>query len=93
MTDAELTVLCVSKVRKNWQANLKSVQSDVSGSMGPLKVSSNFTGFFEERAFTVAIASKWQRKAHINVLELEALLLAIRHARRSPVMTLQRVYF
>lgn len=41
----------------------------------------------------MAIASKWSKKEPINVLELEALLLGIRHARRSPATTLKRDLF
>lgn len=42
-------------------------------------VSASFRDFFSSRPFTVAISSQWRRGAHINVLELEALLLALRH--------------
>lgn len=42
-------------------------------------VSDEFRMFFAARPFTVAVSTQWRRKAHINVLELEALLLALRH--------------
>lgn len=93
VTPTEHQVLCESRVRKNWQSYLQVSLADAKAVSGPLKVSRVFTAFFEERLFTVAIAGKWRRKTHINALELEALLLAVRHARRSPQTTLHRVYF
>lgn len=104
VTSVERELLCESRVRKNWQAGLQSRMQTISAhdsrhagikslKTGPLKVSREFTAFFEQRAFTVAISSKWSKGSHINVLELEALLLGVRHARRSQATTLQRVLF
>lgn len=93
VTPIERSLLCESRVRKNWQTTLRTLSMGASEAVGPLQVSTAFTDFFERRPFTVAIAGKWKQKVHINALELEALLLAVRHARRSPVTTSHRVYF
>lgn len=90
---SELALLKETAVRKGWQKSL--VQVDLTGTSvsQELQVSEEFTAFFERHKFRVAIASHWKYKGHINSLELEALLLATRHARRSSVTALTRVQF
>lgn len=90
---SDLMILRETRIRKGWQERLRETEGREEEASISLVVSDSFTEFFERCPFKVAIASKWTRKAHINSLELEALLLAIRHARRSPSTTLRRINF
>lgn len=93
VTAHDLSILEETRVRKGWQEKLKGCNRLESGARGILHVSDGFKEFFETCPFKVAIAAGWKREQHINVLELEALLLAVRHARRSPATVLCRVKF
>lgn len=88
----DLAVLEETAVRKGWQKELIRLNTESEGSRN-LQPSVEFRAFFDKYKFHVAIASRWKHKGHINTFELEALLLAVRHARRSSVTTLKRVQF
>lgn len=66
------------------------------GTRGCLATAATVPGIpslFYRHKFHVAISLRWKHKGHINVLELEALLPSVRHARRSPVSAARRVQF
>ena len=59
-----------------------------------LKVSSLFCRAFDSVAFKIAIGTGWRlRRQKINLLELEAALLAVRHMQRSALTRGARVHF
>lgn len=93
VSHSDLEILKETRIRKGWQEALKGKENSEETSPSSLGVSRDFRDFFERCPFKVAIASRWSRKAHINSLELEALFLAVRHARRSPATALHRVKF
>lgn len=90
---ADKECLNETTVRKGWQGRLMMLDEEGAGVSHKLHVSADFRTFFARHEFTVAIASRWKHKAHINTLELESLLLAVRHARRSPQSVLTRTRF
>lgn len=50
----------------------------------PLKVSKRFEHAIRRLSSKTAVKNKWPREGHINVLELEAQLLAVRHMASCP---------
>jgi hypothetical protein len=47
-------------------------------------VSQEFRSRFKDRSFSTAISTRWRFPRHINIIEVEAYCLAVRHVGRSP---------
>ena len=81
-------------VYKSWYSNLKNqepvgdcLQEIIPGDLDSRarKLSKTFSRAINRTNFKVAISTDWKScKAHINQLELEAAILAVRHMQRSP---------
>ena len=73
-------------VRKGWWTRLSSSLEDLTStfeSTTAQKVSRAFTRAISRTNFKLAIATAWRRPGHINLLEMEAAILAVRHIGRS----------
>ena len=89
------------RVRKGWYSNLKNkepvgdcLQETIPGDLesSARKLSKKFSLAINRTNFKVPISTAWKsRKAHINKLELEAGILAVRHMQRPPVSRGHRV--
>lgn len=99
-----IDTLSETVTRKGWMEDLsvptknsRSLKLTTEAEDRPQKlltVSAQFESFFQSHPFTTAIANTWKRGAHINnSLEMEAFLLAVRHARSCRTLPNGRVYF
>lgn len=104
----ERTVLDETRVQQLWQPlkpmgrdigagdlgdSMNEVSHSKDAATGKWTVSREFREFFTRRPFTVAMSTQWRCGAHINALELEALLLALRHCGSVLSSSGSEVYF
>lgn len=85
-----------ARVQKGWYSRLLDESTTFplvdASDRATISVSQGFAEAFQSFQFKTAISTPWSnRSSHINVLEMEAFLLAVRHMRRSEATRGQRV--
>lgn len=89
--DSFLDYVAHTRVMKGWYSRLRD-SSTASETLGlsdtsdrfPTRVGDGFAALFQTTPFKTAISTDWRRRGeHINALEMEAEILALRHMGRS----------